>query len=304
MSSKSHLIDYFPDFAVNGLFQTMSDQGAPWSTSVGKMMDIAYFTMYSGIKNPSEFVKMNSTDDLANASLISYLLWSIYSVSWTKLWEAYSADYNPIDNYSVNEDITTTRSQDRTIAKTNDLTSSFDGTEKRTYEDDSTQGMTGSNTNYVVSDSLGTTTVEHGLLVTKHAEADNFTYGFNSSDKVPTSVVIEDGTDQNSGTDTTTETGHDTSNTAGTSKSDTTMHENGNSDVSTTSAREDKATEDTTDNIEGKEEIQRSRKGNIGQNSYQELLTQEIELRKWNFFHRVFDDCDRYLTLSVYNDCG
>lgn len=304
MNNSIHLVDYFPNYSTtNGLFQFMSTQGAPWSSTIGKTMDIAYFTMYSGIKNPSQFVKQNSTGDMANTLLISSILWSIYSVPWTKLWNSYKTEYNPINNYNIEETINTTKSQDRTITRTNDLTSSVDGTEKRTTENDATQGITGNTSSDTVSDSLGSTTVDHGLLVTKHAEADNFTYGFNSPEKVPTSVTIEDGTDQNSGKDVTTETGHDTSNTNGTSQTDSTAHETGESDVVTTSARADKMAEDTSDDMQGKEDIHRSRQGNVGQNSYQELLSQEFELWKWNFFHRVFDDCDKYLTLSVYSGC-
>lgn len=305
MNNSIHLVDYFPDFATeNGLFQRMVAQGAPWPLSVGEAMDRAYFTMYSGIKNPSQFVKLNMAGDVANTITIAAILFGIYGDVWKRLWDSYKTQYNPIQNYNIDETIGRTSTNDRTITRTGSATSSVDGTEKTTTQDNGTQGTVGTNTNNVVSDESGTSTVEHGLLVTKDAEADNYTYGFNSPDKVPTGVVIEHGTDQDSGTDTTTTTGHSTSDNTGSSKVDVTISQTGESDTATTSAREDKSTEDTVDDSSIKEDITRQRSGNVGQNSYQELLSQEFQLWSWNYFMRVFEDCDRFLVLSVYNSCN
>lgn len=42
------------------------------------------------------------------------------------------------------------------------------------------------------------------------------------------------------------------------------------------------------------------RHGNIGVMIYPSMLKSEIEVRKWNFFEKVFSDIDSLLTLSVY----
>lgn len=304
MNNSIHLRDYFPDFVgENSLFQKMVAQGAPWDASIGEAMDRAYFTMYSGIKNPSEFVTLNMAGDVANSITIAAILYSIYGETWTRLWEAYKTKYTPIDNYNIQEIVNTSRNSNRNISRTNDLTSTVDGTETQTSQQDGTEGVTGNTTNGVVSDANGTSSLEHGEQINSTGEADSYTYGFNSQEKVPTAVQIETGEDTHSGTDTTTTTDHSTSDTTGTSKSDTTTHANGNIDTTSKDVRADKTVEDTFDTNEDTEDIQRTRIGNVGQNSYQDLLRQEFELWRWNFFTQVFDDVDKFLILSVYSDC-
>lgn len=304
MNNSIHLRDYFPDFVgENSLFQKMVAQGAPWDISIGEAMDRAYFTMYSGIKNPSEFVILNTAGDVANSITIAAILYSIYGETWTRLWEAYKTKYTPIDNYNVQETVNTSRNSNRKISRTNDLTSTVDGTETQTSQQDGTEGVTGNTTNDVVSDANGTSALEHGEVISRTGEADSYTYGFNSQEKVPTAVQIETGEDTHSGTDTTTTIDHSTSNTTGTSKSDTTTHVNGTIDTTSKDVRADKTVEDTLDTNGGTEDIQRTRSGNVGQNSYQDLLRQEFELWRWNFFTQVFEDVDKFLVLSVYSDC-
>lgn len=306
MNNKIHLREYFPNYlSTDSLFTKMAQLGAPWSQEVGQDMDDAYFTMYSGIKNPSEFVLLHLNPDsyIANSLTIARILYGIYGSNWTKLWEAFKTKYTPIDNYNIQETVNTTRKSDRTVNRTNDFTSTVDGTETQTSEQDGTQNISGSTSATSTVDSNGTSALEHGEQIQKNVESDSYTYGFNSSEKVPTDVQIENGTDTHSGTDTTTTTDHSVTETSGTSKTDTTDHTTGTIDTSKKDIRTDKTIEDTTDNTDGTEDIQRTRQGNVGQNSYQELLRQEFELWRWNFFTQVFEDVDKFLVLSVYSSC-
>lgn len=304
MNNSIHLRDYFPDFVgENSLFQKMVAQGAPWGQPVGEAMDRAYFTMYSGIKNPSDFVTQNLAGDYANSITIAAILYSIYGEPWTRLWEAYKTKYNPIENYNMQEVTTSTREDGRTITRTNDLTSTVDGTGTQTNSSDGTENSSTNTTNGVVNDSNGTSSLEHGEQIKRDGEVDSYTYGFNSQEKVPTSVQIETATDVHSGVDTTTTSDHSTSDTTGTSHIDTTTHSEGTLNTTTKDVRADKTVEDTLDNLQGKEDTQRTRTGNIGVTTTQQMLQQEFELWRWNFFTRVFDDVDKFLCLSVYNDC-
>lgn len=306
MSNKIHLREYFPNYlSTDSLFTKMSQLGAPWSQEVGQDMDDAYFTMYSGIKNPSEFVllHLNPDSDIANSLTLARILYGMYGDNWTKLWEAFKIKYTPIDNYSIQETVNTTRKSDRIINRTNDFTSTLDGTENQTSEQDGTQNISGSTSGTSTTDSNVTSALEHGEQIQRDSETDSYTYGFNSSEKVPTDVQIESGTDTHSGTDTTTTTDHSVTETSGTSKTDTTDHTSSTVDTSKKDVRADKTIEDTTDNTDGTEDIQRTRQGNVGQNSYQELLRQEFELWRWNFFTQVFEDVDKFLVLSVYSSC-
>lgn len=307
MENKLHLREYFPDYlSTDSLFSKMPTLGAPWTFEIGQDMDDAYFTMYSGIKNPSEFVTLhlNPDSDTANSLTIARILYGINGDNWTKLWEAFRAKYVPIDNFNVQETVTSTRTADRNISRTNDLSSMVDGTETQTSQQDGTQNISGQTSSNTNSDTNGRSELQHGEQIKKDAQADSFTFGFNSDEKVPTAVQIENGTDVHSGTDTTINTEHTDTDTSGTSRTDTTDHQTGSVDTVTKDVRADREVEDVLDTTEGKEDIQRTRQGNAGQKSYQELLQEEFELWKWNFFTRVFEDTDRFLCLSVYSDCN
>lgn len=304
--ANNHLISCFPNYlSDDALFTKMSTLGAPWSVEVGQDMDDAYFTMYSGVKNPSDFVRLhlNPGTEVANSLTIARILYGFFGENWTRLWEAFKTKYTPIDNYNLQETITTTTSSDRNISRTNDLTSTVDGTETQTTEEDSSQGVNGTSTSKTTLDVSGTSTLQHGEQITHNSETDSFRYGFNSTEKVPSDVQTETSTDTHSGTDTTTTTNKSTTDTSGESKSDTLEHGTSTIDIATKDIRADKTVEDTLDTNSGKEDIQRTRQGNVGQNSYQELLRQEFELWRWNFFTRVFEDVDKFLVLSVYSSC-
>lgn len=231
------LIDYFPNYlTTDSLFVKMSSNGAPWTADIGKQMDIAYFTMYSGIKRASGFVRLHYTDGLVNSNLIAELLYNIFGKNWERLWDAYTTEYNPIDNYNVKEDSERDRKDDRTIDR--NITDTGEVTSNGSQSDNSTVTI------------------------------DNAQYGYNSTEAVPTT--------------TSTETSESESTDSNTTKSDNTSEEK------------------TTDGLVGKEQYTRTRTGNVGQNSYQELLTQEFELWKWNYFKHVFDDVDSYLCLLVF----
>lgn len=247
----NHLISYFPNYlSTDSLFTKMATLGAPWDSDVGQDMDDAYFTMYSGMKNPSQFVRLHLNPDsttTANSLTIARILYGMYGANWTRLWEAFKSQYTPIDNYNIKEDTTRTSNDERTINKTVNRTDSSDETD----------------------------TVQYGHTLSLDASSKSYNYGFNSTEKVPTVETDDTSTETNGGTDTTTTTA------TGTSK-----------DI-----------DDTTDLNEENETISRTRAGNIGQNTYQELLRQEFELWRWNFFTQVFEDVDKFLVMSVYTDC-
>lgn len=242
--------DYFPNYlSEQSLFTKMSSLGAPWSADVGQDMDDAYFTMYSGIKNPSEFVllHLDPLTNLANSLTIARILYGVYGNSWSRLWEAYSTSYSPLDDYSMEEVINRTRLNDKTSNKDEDKTNT-------------------------VSD---TTTTEYGQTIDTTQNSKSYQFGFNSTSGSPISEQDDVSSENNGGSDTTTQSVSETGKTTGT----------------------------VTDNEKEEEGITTSRKGKSGSFSYQELLKQEFELWRWNFFTQIFKDTDSFLTLSVYSHC-
>lgn len=101
----------------------------------------------------------------------------------------------------------------------------------------------------------------------------NSTFAFNSQSAVPTATVSGTSSDNNINSST----------------------------VNNTSSSD--STEDTDDKLHRNENSTRTRIGNVGQNTYQELIRQEIDLWNWNLFMRLFEDADRFLVLSVYDNC-
>lgn len=95
--------------------------------------------------------------------------------------------------------------------------------------------------------------------------SNDFIYGFNSSDEQPSNKY----TSQDGGTTTVKNTGTDT--------------DAGN----------------TTEN----EDIERTRAGNIGVTTTQNMLEQERRLWDWNFIERMFKDIDSLLVLRIYDGC-
>ena len=268
----NNLISYFPQYLDTGaIFTQMVTFGAPWNSELGKEMDDAYLSMYSGLKTPSKFTVLHSVDGVASVESIARLLWSMYGHSWKRLWDGYTIQYSPIDNYKVQETMARTQTNDRDINKTTDTNSSVNGTAKDTT--DMNESVNGS--------------IQHGHVVQKTENDTKSIYGFNSQNAVPSDVASVNGTDTNSGTDTQTNT------------TDTT----GTVDTVTSNTSVGKITDVTSDTDNETENIQRTKTGNVGQNSYQELLRQEFELWRWNFFTQVFEDCDKYLVLSVYDPC-
>ena len=268
----NNLISYFPQYLDNGaIFAYMAILGAPWNSELGKEMDEAYLSMYSGLKTPSKFTVLHSADGVAFVDSIAKLLWSMYGQSWKRLWDGYTIQYSPIDNYNVQETMQRTQSNDRDINKITDTNSSVNGTAKDTTS---------------MSESVNSST-QYGHVVQKTENDTKSVHGFNSQDAVPSEVTSTTGTDTNSGTDTQTNT-TDTTGTVDTVTSNTTVG---------------KITDATSDIDNETENLQRTKTGNVGQNSFQELLRQEFDLWRWNFFTQVFEDCDKYLVLSVYDPC-
>lgn len=269
---KITLLDYFPNFrTTDSLFSKMVASGAPWTMEIGQQMDIAYFTMHSGLKSTSTFVRSNVVNDVVDSTALASILYSMYGQVWNRLWEAYVKEYNPINNYNLEETIESEKTNDRTIG--------------RTVKDTGTSEITTDSSGTITDN--GTSELEHGHVVNTTSDNLHSVFGFNSTDAVSAKKDEQTGSQTNSGTDTTTNQNKQVS----------------SSNSTVNSSSENNTKDDTEDKLTGSENITRSKSGNVGQNSYQDLLRQEFELWKWNFFNRVFDDCDKYLVQSVFNQC-
>lgn len=96
------------------LFQWMRDRGKTppeWLADSEKAvaLDFAYHT-HSGAKPVAPLVAVLVDSEgvlsLANAKRIAGIFWSIQGANLARIWENFTAEYNPIENYSMTEQST------------------------------------------------------------------------------------------------------------------------------------------------------------------------------------------------------
>lgn len=264
------VIEYFPNFATNGIFDKMTY--APWAQAVsGNTLDSVYFTSHSGAKLASSFVRYYSTNDIAQTAVIALQLYAMFGKQWERLWADYTATYSALSPYKLDETEVRELNNVRSIAR------------------DATQHNTGTVTTEVDLKTTEdeTSTITHNTKSATTEKSQNYTYGFNSQERAAVGEVEGQSETNNTGTDTTVVDND------GTQKGKTTVTNNLTSEID----------DDTSNSLDEDETITREKSGNLGNKTFQEILTQEIELWKWNFFEQVFNDCDKMLTLSVFDPC-
>ena len=225
--------EVWPDWMTNGIFTKLQTLTVPWQTDdIAEELDLAYHGIHSGEKIVSPLIdKMRGTSETlteANKQKLANVALALNHIKWTKEWQTMSAQYDPLKNYDMTEEIeksdTTTygrrhtRTDDLTHAKTGTETSTPNLTETRT--DDLTHAKTGTegrdtDTQRIRTDNLtdGTQRTETLTLNTHETTTPALTttetgdvYGFNSAAPVPAGKQ----TTQATGTQQTDRTGTET----------------------------------------------------------------------------------------------
>ena len=267
------MIDVYSNYQTDGgVFSPMSN--APWTdTMSGTNLDILYLDGHSGERYCSNFInhRLNDSDVLSsdNRTLISNILWAMFGIQWTRLWATMKpAEYDPLTNYQMQETMEGTENSTRTP----DLTKGDTGTVQTTGQDKRTPNLTRNGTGTVNDNGSATNTNQNGI------------WGFNSSTSVPSDMSDGTATNENTTTRdlTETETGTDTT-------------DRTNTDIYNRSY-----TETGTDTTAGTSSRKLTRTGNIGTNTFQNLLQQERNIWIYDFFEQVFKDVDSVLTIPIY----
>lgn len=267
------IIDVYSNYTTDGgVFSPMSN--APWAdTMSGTNLDILYLDGHSGERYCSNFInhRLNDSDVLSfdNRTLIANILLAMFGIQWTRLWATMKpVDYDPLTNYKMEENVEGTESSTRTP----DLTKGDTGTVQTTGQDKRTPNLTKTNTGTVNNEGSGTNTNQNGI------------WGFNSSEAVPSDMSDGRATNEN------TTTGNLSETQTGTDTTDRT-----NTDTYNRSY-----TETGTDTTAGTSSRKLTRTGNIGTNTFQNLLQQERNIWMYDFFEQVFKDVDSVLTIPIY----
>ena len=267
------MIDVYSNYPTDGgVFSPMSN--APWAdTMSGTNLDILYLDGHSGERYCSNFInhRLNDSDVLSsdNRTLIANILWAMFGIQWTRLWATMKpAEYDPLTNYQMQETMEGTENSTRTP----DLTKGDTGTVQTTGQDKRTPNLTKTNTGTVNNEGSGTNTNQNGI------------WGFNSSEAVPSDMSDGRATNENTTTGnlSETETGTDTT------------------DRTNTDTYNRSYTETGTDTTAGTSSRKLTRTGNIGTNTFQNLLQQERNTWMYDFFEQVFKDVDSVLTIPIY----
>lgn len=119
MKTISDLYDY--DTLSNNLFRLIvanKGQALDWLTSdIATNLDVEYYLLHSGDKGLSTlYLKLYSAneDEVTTLTAIAKLIINKYAASWDRLYQALTAEYNPISNYDMteHEEINTLMQQD------------------------------------------------------------------------------------------------------------------------------------------------------------------------------------------------
>lgn len=189
----SRIIDSFPEWFTRGIFTrlgTLFPEELPWANENGQTLDQMYFGNHSGDKETSPLLDKFIEKNVGNATpevltedqitTLANILYTRYGIQWDKLYKVLSAEYNPIENYSMVEE------------ETPDIT--------RTETPDITRDKT--------------TSAKSDVTVTTNSGTANDVYGFNSYSPVPqeesngnSTVTTQGDADNNVTTENETETG-------------------------------------------------------------------------------------------------
>ena len=179
------LTDVFPDWSTgSGIFAALQELSPAWSElDIAESLDLEYFGNISGNKPISPLInKIMEGDSLTDIeiNLLANVIYDLNAENWEREFNTLSAEYNPIENYSMTEEMTddeTVTDYGHTHTKTNNLTD------------------TNTPTNW-------------------HTITDSSVYGFNSADGSPSDSVdmtmTGSQTDTHTGTVTDVDTGNDT----------------------------------------------------------------------------------------------
>ena len=132
----SRLIDHFPSWMNEGggIFCKLDD--TPWAEDemiVPQAMDIEYFGNRSGLKNSSPLVEKltafpddHELDD-DKRSMLAYLIAQKFYPSWTKVYQALLVEYEPLDNYNMEETRTPGATKKTAVATDSTITNGSTG---------------------------------------------------------------------------------------------------------------------------------------------------------------------------------
>lgn len=292
-----------------------------YGTSTPLHLGLVYSLQHSGEKLCGDFVLSYLDDDGVitpeGIEMIGYVLNHVYKNNWDRKYEAYLAEYNPLENYSMTETSKETKSGKDTVdiavgsqTVTNEYGAKVSTEDVGKVEHSDVLGATSTTENLgPVSENTSYGGVSQtDILGAKKETVTNDVNGFNSglvnsnqnitdTDSITNSHSEEGRVDNFSKEAVSNTFSEDERTNTHTEEARTnTFTENSKTDTFTTGAREDT----TTTTYGGVSDVTLERSGNIGVTTSQQMLLSELELRSYDFFENMFSDIDKYLCLKIF----
>lgn len=307
------LKDVFLDPISAGIFDTFQNLNVPWKDEgIDESLDLFFITNYGErLISPLTNTCLDTTGKLtaAKQTLLATAIVNLFGKNWTKEYAVLSAQYDPIENYSMEEKHTGNDTRLETPTNWKETTTEKPGVNG--YSETETQTPTNwkesrketvGDDGYTETETQTPTDWEKTIESDKadnDVEGSTSLYAFNSSDPVPISKS-ETQTDSKS---VETQSGTYETKKEISGEKDVDIERTGTyetkreiegekiTETGHTGTYEDKTTYDST----------LTRSGNIGVTTSQQMIEQEINLWKWNFFRDVvFPDVAKALTISLY----
>ena len=125
----------------DSIFTDLQSLDVPWKNkNISQKLDIAYMGNQSGNKWASplleQFIDENGEISAQDRGTIASVVFALNNENWSKLYATMSFEYDPIENYSMVEQMTndnTVTQYGKTNTRTNNLTHAKTGTEQTAY---------------------------------------------------------------------------------------------------------------------------------------------------------------------------
>ena len=269
MTEYKTLNEVYSNWLESGIFSDLQKYEVPWKDkNINRDLDIAYHGNHSGDKITSviidKFINPDGSISQENRDKIASSIFNIYGDNWNHLWNTTIQEYNLLDNTDayITE---TTNTEQNTNTENN-------GTDSGTV----THVITGDDT------TRNTGTVTTGGISTENSTNSNSIYGFNS--------------ESGSNSDSQNHTGSTNVNQTETRNTTDTLTHN----TTDTETRDLKSGQIGSEKMTGTITHETHRHGNIGVTSNQQMIEEERKLWNWYFYNYIFNDVDKFLTISIY----
>ncbi len=274
---------------INGLFTKIDYQWPEVLEITPAELDLVFITNW-GLRTVAPVVMVTyEQDEETYLQVLADLILHMFKYKWDKLAEVLALDYDPIHNYSDTFHENIVEGGEDTENLTQEvLVSSEKSTDNHTHiSDGGTERKSSSNQH------LDTRT--DNLTERIDSTGENNLFGFNSDEAVGADTDASHRTRANSGTQTNSVAG----------SNEETVYGGLTHTTDGTIAEDDRKSTDNTKKTEGTFQRDRARDsthlGNIGNITTQQLITQEIELWRWNYIQSVLNDVKDFLTIPVYD---